>query len=140
MGSTMFDPEWTRRLSQRARDMALERIQAHGREGGRAQDPATTALSNDIADLKGRTEFLKTGMDNLMAEVQKASIMAAHAQYYAQQAMAASEEMQRILKRRQEEEEAQESQRQKERKHQIHEKRENPWCMKGIQRNAREGT
>ena len=67
---------------QRARDMALERIHASGQEGGRAQDPTTTALSNDIADLKGRTEFLKTGMDNLMAEVQKASTMAAHAQYY----------------------------------------------------------
>ena len=53
-----------------ARQMTEERIERNGTEWGRVDH---SVILNQINDLKGRTEFLKTGMDNLMAEVQMGS-------------------------------------------------------------------
>ena len=60
-----------------ARQMAEERIERNGTEGGRAMDQ--TQLQAHFTELQSRTEYLQTGMDNLLAEFQKVAGLASTA-------------------------------------------------------------
>ena len=115
MGSTMFDPEWTRRISSKGARHGLGKDSCQWPRGGKGPRP----YNHCLIQWYRRSQRPHGVLEDWHGQPDGGGSKGIHhgstcAVLYAQQAMAASEEMQRIVKRRQEEE--QESQRQKERK------------------------